>query len=420
MDTKKSHIPRKADYFGHNTEKKPITASSAGYTKHSRHEKSGAVSGDSHIAHSDKKKSGADSSVTSSGHDTKTKSTTSKQNTEKTTTTITTAAASSTALRARRSRIVQNYLVVWLDANIDEKKEHFQKSLVELRKIVVTLDLFTDVDQCIEYLKRIDGQKIFLITSGLFGQKTVPLIHDMAQVDTIFVFCINKDRHKVWAKDWSKVEGVHGTIKSICKRLAKATRACDHDSIPMSFVPQLCTSDTASNEKNLDQLPPAYMYSVIFKDIILEIDDDDAKSMNTLVKFCREQNIPEHEINEFKRNYHQESAVWWYTKEIFLYGMLNCGLRSLDMEAMSKLGFFIRKLHLQLEQLHKEQSASFKKSFTVYRGQGLSQQDFQNLMGSKGGLLSFNNFLSTIDLTKYANKNGQPSTTSKTLLIFGA
>ncbi|CAM2728582.1 unnamed protein product [Rotaria socialis] len=209
-------------------------------------------------------------------------------------------------------------------------------------------------------------------------------------------------------------------IEPICKQLAKATRACDHDSIPMSFVPQQCTSDTASNEKNLDQLPPTYMYSVIFKDIILEIDDAVSKSMNTLVEFCQKQSIPEEEINEFKRNYHQKSAVWWYTKEIFLYGMLNRGLRSLDTEAMSKLGFFIRKLHLELEQLHKEQSASFKKSFTVYRGQGLSQQDFQNLMGSKGGLLSFNNFLSTIDLTKYANKNGQPSTTSKTLLIFGA
>ncbi|CAM4863342.1 unnamed protein product [Rotaria socialis] len=149
------------------------------------------------------------------------------------------------------------------------------------------------------------------------------------------------------------------------------------------------------NQTNLNQLPPTYMYSVIFKDIILEIDDDDKKSMNTLVKFCREKSIPEQEINEFKRNYHQKSAVWWYTKEIFLYGMLNRGLRSLDMETMSKLGFFIRKLHLELEQLHKEQSASFKKSFTVYRGQGLSQQDFQNLMDSKGGLFSFSNFLST-------------------------
>ncbi|CAF2028837.1 unnamed protein product [Rotaria magnacalcarata] len=144
------------------------------------------------------------------------------------------------------------------------------------------------------------------------------------------------------------------------------------------------------------------MYSIIFKDIILEIDDDDEKSMNTLVKFCQKQNISETQINEFSRNYHSKSAVWWYTKEIFLYGMLNRGLRSLDMEAMCKLGFFIRSLHLQLKQLHQEQSASFQTAFTVYRGQGLSQPDFQNLFDSKGGLLSFNNFLSTSKKQKVA------------------
>ncbi|CAF4388010.1 unnamed protein product [Rotaria magnacalcarata] len=130
-------------------------------------------------------------------------------------------------------------------------------------------------------------------------------------------------------------------------------------------------------------------------DIILEIDGDDKKSMNTLKVYCRDQNIPEAEINDFKRKYRQKSPVWWYTKEIFLYGMLNRALRSLDMEAMIKLGFFIRHLHIQLEELHQEQSANFQKAFIVYRGQGLSQQDFQNLSDSKGGLLSFNNFLST-------------------------
>ncbi|CAF1684870.1 unnamed protein product, partial [Rotaria magnacalcarata] len=75
--------------------------------------------------------------------------------------------------------------------------------------------------------------------------------------------------------------------------------------------------------------------------------------------------------------------------------MLNRGLRSLDMEAMTKLGFFIRHLHRQLEQLHQEQSANFQTAFTVYRGQGMTKEDFQNLLDSKGGLLSFNNFLST-------------------------
>ncbi|CAF1204924.1 unnamed protein product [Rotaria magnacalcarata] len=105
-------------------------------------------------------------------------------------------------------------------------------------------------------------------------------------------------------------------------------------------------SGTGSDQKNLDQLPPSYMHSMIFKDIILEIDDDDKKSMNILVKFCQQRKIPETEINELKRKNHQKSAVWWYTCEIFLYGMLSHGLRLLDMEAMSKLGIFIRSLHL--------------------------------------------------------------------------
>jgi hypothetical protein len=34
-------------------------------------------------------------------------------------------------------------------------------------------------------------------------------------------------------------------------------------------------------------------------------------------------------------------------------------------------------------------------SFIVYRGQGLPQTDFDQLIKNKGGLLSFNNFLST-------------------------
>ncbi|CAF2262763.1 unnamed protein product, partial [Rotaria magnacalcarata] len=184
-------------------------------------------------------------------------------------------------------------------------------------------------------------------------------------------------------------------IQSIYTQLTKVTKSCEHDAIPMSFIPKRETSEVASNRRNLDQLPPSYMYSIIFKDIVLEIDDDGAKSINTLVIYCRQHEIPDIQINSLQSTYHQKSAVWWYSKSMFLHGMLNRALRMLDMEVMIKLGFFIRSLHLQLKQLHQEQSANFQQAFTVYRGQELSQQDFQNLCNSKGGLLSFNNFLST-------------------------
>ncbi|CAM4849285.1 unnamed protein product [Rotaria magnacalcarata] len=291
--------------------------------------------------------------------------------------------------------MVQNFLLVWLDVNIDERKVDYQKLLTKLRNIAVTVEPFTDVDQCVDYLTNIDDQKIYLITTASTGQTIVPLIHDIAQLDKIFAFCSNTDSHKAWVKEWSKVRDIYDSIQSICTQLTKVTKSCDHDAIPMSFIPKREISEAVSNRQNLDQLPPSYMYSIIFKDIILEIDHDDKKSMNTLVNFCRQQNIPEIQINQLQCTYHQQSPVWWYTKPMFLYSMLNRALRMLDMEVMIKLGFFIRSLHLQLKQLHQEQSANFQQAFTVYRGQELRQQDFQNLCNSKGGLLSFNNFLST-------------------------
>ncbi|CAF3305196.1 unnamed protein product, partial [Rotaria socialis] len=294
-------------------------------------------------------------------------------------------------------RMAQNYLVIWVDGNIDESNDDYRNTLAQLRTVVIDVKVCTTPEQCVEFLNEIDDGKAFIISSGVLGQSLVNDIHGIPKVDAIYILCDNKACHEPWAKEWSKIRGVFTSIKPICESLKKVAHECDHDSIPMSFVPKQTMAGGAagSDPKTLDQLPPTYMYSVIFKDIILEIDDDDEKSMNTLVKFCRKQNISETEISEFKREYHDKSPVYWYTKQMFLYGMLNRALRMLDMEAMCKLGFFIRSLHLQLEQLHQEQSASFQTAFTVYRGQGLSQLDFQNLMDSKGGLLSFNNFLST-------------------------
>ncbi|CAF3189302.1 unnamed protein product [Rotaria sp. Silwood2] len=127
----------------------------------------------------------------------------------------------------------------------------------------------------------------------------------------------------------------------------------------------------------------------------MEIDEDDDKAMRDLVTYCQKQNIYESQLKDFQREYYQKTPIWWYTREFFLYGMLNKALRSLEMEAMIKMGFFIRSLHQQLEKLHKEQSNANMEKFIVYRGQGLSEQDFRHLVNTKGGLLSFNNFLST-------------------------
>jgi hypothetical protein len=66
----------------------------------------------------------------------------------------------------------------------------------------------------------------------------------------------------------------------------------------------------------------------------------------------------------------------------------------MEVDLIIKMGFFVRDLHHHIATLHTEQYSGqiHLDSFTVYRGQGLSQTDFNQLLKTKGGLMSFNNF----------------------------
>ncbi|CAF4445786.1 unnamed protein product, partial [Adineta steineri] len=77
--------------------------------------------------------------------------------------------------------------------------------------------------------------------------------------------------------------------------------------------------------------------------------------------------------------------------------MLNQALRLMDVDMIIRMGFFINDLHCDIQRLSSEQFNDHQscKTFTVYRGQGLSKEDFTKMTKTKGGLLSFNNFLST-------------------------
>ncbi|CAF4734433.1 unnamed protein product [Rotaria sp. Silwood1] len=115
--------------------------------------------------------------------------------------------AASNTIQPRR-HIVQNYMLIWVDANINEANEDCQNTLTQLRNVVNEINLCTTLAQCIGILNDMDDEKAFVICSGALGQHLVPEIHRMAQVHAIYVFCGNKALHEQWAKEWPKVEGV--------------------------------------------------------------------------------------------------------------------------------------------------------------------------------------------------------------------
>ncbi|CAF3564336.1 unnamed protein product [Adineta steineri] len=181
-------------------------------------------------------------------------------------------------------------------------------------------------------------------------------------------------------------------MKDLCQALQLDVKQHNQDSIAISFIMVNEITSTA----NLNQLDPTFMYTQLFKDILLDMEHS-KQAIKQFTTYCRHLNSgSEKNIDEFEKKYDAQSAIWWYTYPSFLYSMLNYALRSMEGDTIINMGFFIHDLHLQIQQLHQQQfNTDHGKPFTVYRGQALSEASFEKLQKTKGGLISFNNFLST-------------------------
>ena len=308
------------------------------------------------------------------------------------------------------SRIVQNYILIWLYSDRDDVND-LLNSIIQLQRIVNTINIFADVDQCIDFLTDIKEEKILMIMSDKYGQNLVSIVHDIHQIHSIYIL----GKTELQREQWPKVKGIFTASSPICQALKQDTHNCDQDSISISFVP----INNGKTSQNLDQLNPTFMYTQILKEILVTIAFND-EHIKDFARYYRgnfaNNTIQLNNIDEFERNYKNHSPIWWYTHECCLYSILNRALRLMEVDTIIKMGFFIRDLHNQIEQLHLEQYGKHQQfqPFTTYRGQGLSKADFDKMLETQGGLISFNNFLSTSTNPAVAFESAQSSFANST------
>ena len=293
-------------------------------------------------------------------------------------------------------QMVANVLVIWLDPNIHENNSDYRNTVSHLRHEVHTINIFADAEDCIDFLGNVENEKACMIISSSLGQQIVPLVHNMSQVHSICIFPDNKKDDKGWTKHWSKIKGVFTEIESICDILKEVTKQCEQTAISISII----GDNDGGIEKSGNRLDPSFMYTQIMKEVLLTINFEQ-KHIAEFIQYCRKllkDNGKQLEcVNEFARDYRQHTPIWWYTRNCFLYPMLNRALRTMNADLMIKLGFFIGDLHRHIGQLHQAQfgNDSSRQHFTVYRGQGMDKKAFNKMQANKDGLLSFNSFLST-------------------------
>ncbi|CAF4403112.1 unnamed protein product [Rotaria magnacalcarata] len=109
-------------------------------------------------------------------------------------------------------------------------------------------------------------------------------------------------------------------------------------------------------------------------------------------------------INEFEKKYNHDpdsdkkEAIFWYTRDSFVYRLVNQALRTGDPDVIHPYRFFINDLYSELLSIHRQYIEPDEEDFIVYRGQGLTLPELTSLRSSVGKLVTFASFISsTVD-----------------------
>ena len=169
----------------------------------------------------------------------------------------------------------------------------------------------------------------------------------------------------------------------------------------MSALPVFIHNTTASEESS-SALNADYMYFQLLVQVFTRMKRN-SEALTELVNLCKQQyegNPGEIAlINEFDRTYSAGKVLWWYTRESFIYRLLNKALRTHNIDVLCLFYFVTGDLYRQLlkiqrhyYQQHWHEDGRF---IRVFRGQGLAQEELQKLQANVGKSMSLNSFLST-------------------------
>ncbi|CAF3598300.1 unnamed protein product [Rotaria sordida] len=218
---------------------------------------------------------------------------------------------------------------MWVDASVNSSKENLQAQKT-LTKIHNQFKTFESVDECENAIQQLSKtSRAIIIINGGFGRELLPRIHDLPQVLTIYIFCMDQAKHLEWAKQFNKIKAI---IVDLHKLIS--TIQFDHElRINVTKPIQINIPDTNSKSENkvLDTFRYSSKYLVIagelqytektMRDIATEIvnrfKSDPNRDFNVLISetvqpimylLKREQNLVDFS-NPFKRLLSKEKDI---------------------------------------------------------------------------------------------------------------
>ena len=265
----------------------------------------------------------------------------------------------------------------------------------QVKTIHNDVQVFNQSDACINYINTVKHKRVIFIVSHMVDQCILTRAQEHRSVSVLYILCLARI-DAIQTPCFRKFKGMYVDMNVLMKQIQFDMRRMEDEVIGLEIL-EKTTHSSFSSSKNVNKQDYIFMQSQLLKEIFLKFEDD---STSELVEYCRKIYATNPGqlavIDELERNYNASKAIWWYTKDSFLYKLINKALRTRDMEPLYNMRTLIRHLQQQILQLSPiNDPARSSSTLTLYQGQPMPKDDFLKLQNNEGGLLSVSNFLST-------------------------
>ncbi|UJR37022.1 hypothetical protein I4U23_029729 [Adineta vaga] len=284
-------------------------------------------------------------------------------------------------------RHVEKFLLYWLDENMDTS-DHNRRIRKELRSIINHCETFDGLPLCQERIQTSEDKQLILIVSGRLALQIIPEIHHLQHLSAIYIYCMNKDTYIHLINQYSKVKDVINDENELLDRIEsdKIRRVQFESEISYNIYVNINEPSPSTS-----RLQEHFIHSLILIDSLLRLDDSLKQDKNfklTCEKSLKHYKIQSKMIKTFD-NYIAKKALWWYTRDTFLYEKIYNALLEENIDEMLSCRSVIRAMYDQLKQ------NQYQSSIRLYYAKIMNIREVEYLKQSVNGLLSLTNFLST-------------------------
>ncbi|CAF1458392.1 unnamed protein product [Adineta ricciae] len=255
--------------------------------------------------------------------------------------------------------------------NSNEQDEVLHK-LNELRQIVDYIKLINNIEQALQFIRPANK------------------IHSLENVRSIYIYEQEQQCHVQWTSEYTKIREIYIDWKLLLNALRSDVEQYLHEEKHGIF------SEIGRDNYTSDIYTFSWWNYVI--SLICHLSYSKYSYENFLVtlrEYYQGKEVEMKILDEFERDYSSDTAIRWYTRNTFLYLVINKALRQKNIEVIFLFAFLIKDIYNQLKRQHETLRLSHLVSpiINVYRGQMISFQEIRQIKAAT--YLITNSFFST-------------------------